>query len=76
LKGGWLFTIACTLLGIPPSDVVYIGNDPETDVKGAKQVGMLAILLDRNSTNSNLEQKPDFYASNLWEAWNWIKKHG
>jgi putative hydrolase of the HAD superfamily len=68
-----LFTIACTLLGITPSDVVYIGNDPEADVKGAKQVGMQAILLDRNSTNSNHEPKPDFYASTLWEAWDWIK---
>jgi putative hydrolase of the HAD superfamily len=69
-----LFTIACTLLGMPPADVVYIGNDPEADVKGAKQVGMKAILLDRNSTNSHHEQKPDFYANNLWEAWDWIKK--
>jgi putative hydrolase of the HAD superfamily len=69
-----LFTIACTLLGMPPADVVYIGNDPEADVKGAKQVGMQAILLDRNSTNSNHKLKPDFHASNLWEAWDWIKK--
>ena len=68
-----LFTIACTLLGMPLSDVVYIGNDPETDVKGAKQVGMQAILLDRNSTNSNHKPKPDFYANTLWEAWDWIK---
>jgi putative hydrolase of the HAD superfamily len=68
-----LFTIACTLLGILPSDIVYIGNDPETDVKGAKQVGMRAILLDRTLTNSNHESKPDFYATDLWQAWDWIK---
>jgi len=68
-----LFTIACTLLGIPPSDVAYIGNDPETDVKGAQGVGMKAILLDRTSTNSNHESKPDFCANTLWEAWDWIK---
>ena len=68
-----VFTIACTLLNIPPEEAVYIGNDPETDVRGAKQIGMQAILLDRNSQHKNQEPKPDFYATNLWEAWNWIK---
>jgi putative hydrolase of the HAD superfamily len=68
-----LFTIACTLLNIPPAEAVYIGNEPETDVKGAKQIGMQAILLDREAKNKNQEPKPDFYATNLWEAWDWIK---
>jgi len=67
-----LFTIACALVDIPPVDAVYIGNDPETDVKGAKQIGMRAILLDRN-LKQNRDPKPDFYATNLWEAWEWIK---
>jgi putative hydrolase of the HAD superfamily len=67
-----LFTIACALVDIPPVDAVYIGNDPETDVKGAKQIGMRAILLDR-SLKQNRELKPDFYATDLWEAWEWIK---
>jgi putative hydrolase of the HAD superfamily len=70
-----LFTIACTLLNIPPAEAVYIGNEPETDVKGAKQVGMQAILLDREAKNKNQEPKPDFYATNLWEAWEWIKRN-
>jgi len=68
-----LFTVACTLLNIPPVEAVYIGNDPETDIGGAKGVGMKAILLDRNGENTNTEPKPDFYASSLWEAWGWIK---
>jgi len=68
-----LFTIACTLLGIPPTESVYIGNDPETDVKGAQGVGMQTILLDRQKRDANRESKPDFYAKNLWEVWNWIK---
>jgi len=71
-----LFTIACTLLEITPAETVYIGNEPETDVKGAKQINMKAILLDRNSENQNPEPKPDFYATNLWEAWEWIKRSG
>jgi len=68
-----LFTIACALVDIPPVDAVYIGNDPETDVKGAKQIGMQTILLDRKSEQRNPKPRPDFYAKNLWEAWEWIK---
>jgi putative hydrolase of the HAD superfamily len=71
-----LFEIACSLLGIPPSEAVYIGNDPEKDVMGAKQIGMQAILVNRSPKNRNLEIEPDFYASNLWDAWEWIKKSG
>lgn len=70
-----LFTIACTLLDIPPAETVYIGNDPETDVKGAQAIGMQAILLDRDGKNMEQEPKPDFYATNLWEAWNWIRNN-
>jgi len=68
-----LFAVCSTLLDIAPAEAVYIGNDPETDVKGAKQIGMQAILLDRDLKNRNQAPKPDFYAKNLWEAWEWIK---
>jgi len=71
-----LFTIACTLLDVPPGEAVYIGNNAKIDVKGAKGIGMQAILLDRNGENRNPEPKPDFYATNLWEAWDWIKGSG
>jgi len=68
-----LFRIACAMLNTPPEEAVYIGNDLETDVKGAKQIGMQAILLDRKTEQRNPKPRPDFYAKNLWEAWEWIK---
>ena len=68
-----IFTIACTLLAIPPAEVVYVGNDIETDIKGAQGIGMKAILLDREKRVRNPEPKPDFYATGLWQAWKWIK---
>jgi len=68
-----LFRIACTMLNTPPEETVYIGNDLETDVKGAKQIGMQAILLDRKTEQKNPKPRPDFHAKNLWEAWEWIK---
>jgi len=73
-----LFSIACALLATPPANAVYIGNDPETDVKGAQGIGMKAILLDREKRLRNPESKPDFYATDLWQAWKWIKdnSHG
>jgi len=70
-----IFSIACTLLAIPPAEAVYIGNDLETDVKGAQGIGMKAILLDRDKKGRNPEPKPDFYATDLWQAWEWIKEN-
>lgn len=70
-----IFMVGCTLLQISPKETVYIGNDPEADVGGAKGAGMQAILLDRNGENRNREPKPDFYASSLWDAWGWIKQN-
>jgi len=69
-----IFIIACTLLAIPPAEVVYIGNDLETDVKGAQGIGMKTVLLDREKRVRNPEPKPDFYATDLWQAWKWIKE--
>jgi putative hydrolase of the HAD superfamily len=71
-----LFAIACALLEITPGDAVYIGNNAKTDIKGAEQIGMQAILVNRNPEYKNQEPKPDFSANNLWEAWGWIKKIG
>jgi len=70
-----LFEIACSLLGIPPSEAVYIGDHPEKDVEGAKRIGMRVILVDRDSHKGewNAQMQPDFYAKDLWEAWKWIR---
>jgi len=71
-----LFKIACAMLNTLPEEAVYIGNDLEADVKGAKQIGMQAIFLDRKTEQRNPKPRPDFYAKNLWEAWEWIKNSG
>lgn len=70
-----IFMIACTLLNVLPAEAVYIGNEPETDIGGAKETGMKAILLDREGGNTSPEPKPDFHANNLWDAWGWIKSN-
>jgi len=70
-----IFTIACTLLAIPPMEAVYIGNDLEADVKGDQGIGMKSILLDRDKRVKNPEPKPDFYATDLGQAWAWVKRN-
>jgi putative hydrolase of the HAD superfamily len=70
-----LFAIAYSLLQIPPAQSVYIGDNPAKDIAGAKKSGMQAILV-RNSRHKNQETQADFYAEDLWEAWDWIQRHG
>jgi HAD superfamily hydrolase (TIGR01549 family) len=55
------FIKICNLLKITPANCVYVGDNPEVDVAGAKQIGMKTILI-RNSTANFHETKfkPDF----------------
>ncbi|MFW9990575.1 MAG: HAD family hydrolase [Candidatus Odinarchaeota archaeon] len=40
-----IFQLALDVLGIPASDTVMIGNNPETDLSGASALGMKTILV-------------------------------
>jgi putative hydrolase of the HAD superfamily len=68
-----LFAIACSLLGVPPAEAVYVGNDPEKDVEGAKRAGLKVVLVDRKHNGVDGEVKPDFYTDDLRQAWRWIE---
>jgi putative hydrolase of the HAD superfamily len=68
-----LFAIACTMLEVPPENAVYIGDNPGNDVKGAKKIGMTSILLSRSLKSVIPGFEPDYYATDLWDAWEWIK---
>lgn len=41
------FLHACDRLGLPPSDVVYVGDSVLADVEGALAVGMVPVWVDR-----------------------------
>jgi putative hydrolase of the HAD superfamily len=41
-----IFARAAEMLGVHSSSILHIGDNPETDVWGAKQAGMQALLLD------------------------------
>jgi putative hydrolase of the HAD superfamily len=69
-----LFTIACTLLDVSPENAVYIGDNPYHDVKGAREIGMKTVLVKRESKSTVAGYEPDYYAADLWDAWEWIKQ--
>ncbi|RLU96699.1 hydrolase [Streptomyces griseocarneus] len=41
------FHAACALLGLPPAEVAYVGDQPECDAVGARDAGLHGIWLDR-----------------------------
>jgi putative hydrolase of the HAD superfamily len=69
-----IFGIAYGLLQIPPAEAVYIGDSPERDIQGAQRSGMPVIQV-RSPKPRDQKTEADFYAKDLWEAWEWIKKN-
>jgi FMN phosphatase YigB (HAD superfamily) len=69
-----LFLLACGLLDVSPQNAIYIGDNPYNDVKGAQKIGMTAVLLNRNHKAVTSGFEPDYYADDLWDAWDWIRK--
>ena len=45
-----IFTVALRDLAVLPEEAVHIGDNPKTDVQGAKGVGMKAILFNRSGS--------------------------
>lgn len=41
------FITCCQRLGVVPSEVLFVGDDYDKDVKGAKKAGMVTLFLDR-----------------------------
>jgi putative hydrolase of the HAD superfamily len=42
-----MFERACRLLGMAPAEIVHVGDDPQTDIWGAAQVGMRTVWVNR-----------------------------
>jgi len=59
------FTLVAERLRLQPRDCVYIGDNPDTDIKGAKGVGMMMILVKRRGPEGG---HPDYRARSLSDA--------
>ena len=56
------FTLVAERLGLQPNNCVYIGDNPNTDIEGAKGVGMMMILVKRRGPKGG---HPDNLARSL-----------
>jgi putative hydrolase of the HAD superfamily len=59
------FTLVAERLGLHPGNCVYIGDNPNTDIDGAKGVGMMMILVKRRGPKGG---HPDNLARSLSDA--------
>ncbi len=47
-----IFEHSAKKLGLPPQNILHVGDSPEQDVTGAKGAGYQALLLDRNAEDA------------------------
>ena len=59
------FTLVAQRLGLHPHDCVYVGDNPNTDIQGAKGVGMMMILIKRRGPKGG---HPDYRVRSLSDA--------
>ncbi len=59
------FTLIAERLSLRPKNCVYIGDNPNTDIEGAKGVGMMMILVKRRGPKGG---HPDYLARSLGDA--------
>ena len=71
-----IFLAACSELGLPPEQVIYVGDDLALDVHGAQQVGMQGVWMNRHGLNLEDTQysyvRPDAIVTNLHEVINYL----
>ena len=53
-----IFRFALQKAGVKPAEAIYIGDQYQVDVVGARGAGMKAILLDRAGNHENITDCP------------------
>ncbi|MEM3640663.1 MAG: HAD family hydrolase [Candidatus Bathyarchaeia archaeon] len=73
-----IFETALEKLGVKAEETLYVGDSPEEDIKGAKQLGMKTVFVVSQfyplKTLVESAQKPDAIAKNLCEAYKRINE--
>lgn len=62
------FLKACEMAKTRPEETMHIGDHPEYDVEGARNVGMRTMWIRRNGEKWEKEFEPDFIVSTMTEA--------
>jgi putative hydrolase of the HAD superfamily len=69
-----LFEKALTAMKMGPQEVVFVGNDMDTDVYGAQKLGMKTVFFKSNQGSQKKEgAKPDYIIYNFPELLNAIR---
>jgi putative hydrolase of the HAD superfamily len=63
-----LFYECLSKIGLSPSEVVFVGNNPFRDIDGAKSIGMKTILIMTRDPKDSDQAKPDFKVFNIGDV--------
>ncbi|MEK7449092.1 MAG: TIGR02253 family HAD-type hydrolase [Planctomycetota bacterium] len=71
-----LYRRVCADLKINPSQVMYIGDNPVSDIDPANQIGMITVLVRRKGKHYQEAglSRPDYVINNFQELWTILKK--
>ncbi len=70
-----IFHAGCAALGLPPSQVAYVGDDLRLDVEGAQQAGLTALWMNRSGAEVPPELahiRPDHAVVSLHGVLQWL----
>lgn len=70
-----IFHAACERLGLPPREVLHVGDDAEMDVLGARRAGLRTAWLNRtDATWAHPHDLPDLIVRDLTELADWLDR--
>lgn len=70
-----IFHAACERLGLPPGDVLHVGDDPEMDVLGARRAGLRTAWVNRGDAEwAHPHDLPDLIVRDLGELADWLER--
>ncbi|WP_457556607.1 TIGR02253 family HAD-type hydrolase [Candidatus Harpocratesius sp.] len=76
-----LFKLFLNKFHLQPNEVIYIGDRIDKDIKPAKKVGIITVLIHRgtkydpNITKEKFSVKPDYHLNNLYDLFSIIEKY-
>jgi len=56
------FSLVAKQLGVQPKSCIYVGDNPRTDIEGAKAIGMISVIVHRRGNRGG---EPDYRVPNL-----------
>jgi putative hydrolase of the HAD superfamily len=70
------YELAVKKLNIPATEIMYVGDNPLSDIDTSNAVGMISVLVKRGGKYLNDESKtpPDYIIQNFWELLELVKR--